>query len=102
MADACLASPLRPEQRSPYPFDVRPGVAHRRIVTVHELADYLGIPQEDLFAFISRNEDSPIPTFSQGEEMYADLEEVENWLLAKLDDPMIPTPPRLKRKGRRK
>jgi len=52
------------------------------------LAGYLGIPRKDLLGLIKRdgrNEDLPFPTFTEGKEVYADLEEVENWLLAMLD-----------------
>jgi hypothetical protein len=64
-------------------------VSRRRIVTVEQLAEYLGIPQKDLSAVMNRDGNLRLPTFTEGGKTYADLEEVENWLLALLDGPAL-------------
>jgi excisionase family DNA binding protein len=51
----------------------------KRIITLSELADYLDVPRRALYKLTEV--DSSFPVYRVGSRWFADLEEVQEWLI---------------------
>ena len=58
----------------------RPISLVKRIITLSELADYLDVPRMALYKLTEI--DSSFPVYRVGSRWFADLEEVQEWLIA--------------------
>jgi excisionase family DNA binding protein len=58
----------------------RPISLVKRIITLSELANYLDVPRKALYKLMEI--DSSFPVYRIGSKWFADLEEVQEWLIA--------------------
>jgi hypothetical protein len=64
---------------------MRPTASRKRVISIPRLAIYLELPEDDVRELIQGVGSLKLPAFKVGNRWFADLEEVEDWLLAMLD-----------------